>query len=92
MALKRRLQDKDIAQELILESDFDTHISEDDISPPQSDSDEDRTDTECRDWTNTIQSRPSAPVIHKPNGLKQNEAPHINKDSSPLSIFIVFFS
>jgi hypothetical protein len=43
MALKRRLQDEDIAQELILESDSDAHISEDDISPPQSDGDEDRT-------------------------------------------------
>jgi hypothetical protein len=74
MALKRRLQDEDIAQELILESDSDAHISEDDISPPQSDSDEDRTDTGCRDWTNTIQSRPSVPVIHKftggPSGLR----------------------
>jgi hypothetical protein len=64
MELKRRLQDEDIAQELILESDSDGHISEDDISPPQSDTEQDRTDTGCRDWTNTIQSRPSAPVIH----------------------------
>jgi hypothetical protein len=58
MALKRRLQDEDTAQELILKSDSDAHISEDVISPLQSDSDteEDKTDTECRDWTNTIQS------------------------------------
>jgi hypothetical protein len=95
MALKRRLQDKDIAQELILESDSDTHISEYDISPPQSDSYEDRTDTGCTDWTNTIQSRPSAPVIHKftggPSGLIKNETPHINKDSLPLSVFMLFF-
>jgi hypothetical protein len=56
MALKRRLQDEETAQELILESDSDAHISEYDISPPQSDSDEDRTDTGCRDRTNTIQS------------------------------------
>jgi hypothetical protein len=93
IALKRRLQDEDIAQELILESD--AHISEDDISPPHSDSDEDRTDIGCRDWTNTIQSRPSAPVIHKftggPSWLRQNEEPHINKDSSPLSVFMLFF-
>jgi hypothetical protein len=99
MALKRRLQDKDIAQEVILESDSDIHISEDDISPPQSDNDtveNDRTDTGCRDWTNTRQSRPSAPVIHKftggPSGLRQNEAPHINKDSSLLSVFMLLFS
>jgi hypothetical protein len=58
VALKRRLQDEDIAQELILESDSDAHLSEDDISPLQSESDteEDKTDTECRDWTNTTQS------------------------------------
>jgi hypothetical protein len=70
-------------------------MSEDDISPPQSDSDEDRTGTGCRDCTNTIQSRPSAPVIHKftggPSGLRQNEAPHVNKDSLPLSVFMLFF-
>jgi hypothetical protein len=84
MALKRRLQDDDIAQELILESDSDAHIAEDEISPPQSDNDteeDDRTDTGCRDWTNTTQSRPSAPVTHKftgrPSGLRQNDAPHI---------------
>jgi hypothetical protein len=29
MALKRRLQDEDIAQELILDSDSDAHTSED---------------------------------------------------------------
>jgi hypothetical protein len=34
MAFKRRLQYEDIAQELILESDSDAYISEDDISPP----------------------------------------------------------
>jgi hypothetical protein len=92
MALKRRLQDEDIAQELILESDSDAYISENDISPPQSDSDEDRRDTGCRDWTNTIQSQPSAPVIHKfTGGWRQNEAPHINKDSLLLSVFMHFF-
>jgi hypothetical protein len=51
MALKRRLQDEDMAQELILDSDSDAHISEYDISP-QSDSDteeDDRKDTGCRD-------------------------------------------
>jgi hypothetical protein len=33
MALKKRLQDKDIAQELILDSDSDDHTSEDKTSP-----------------------------------------------------------
>jgi hypothetical protein len=86
MGLKRRLQDKDIAQELILDSVSDAHISEDDISP-QSDSDtedNDRKDTGCRDWTDTTQSQPFAPVVHKftggLSGFRQNEAPHINKE------------
>jgi hypothetical protein len=55
MALKRRLQG-DIAQEMILESDSDAHVSEEEISLPQSDTEEDRTDTGCRDWSNTRQS------------------------------------
>jgi hypothetical protein len=71
MELKRRLQDEDIAQKLILESDSDGHISEDDAYPPQSDTEEDRTDTGCRDWTNTRQSRPPASVIHKFTGGAQ---------------------
>jgi hypothetical protein len=97
MALKGRLQDEDIAQELILDTDSEAHISEDDISP-QSDSDteeDDRTDTGYRDWTDTSQSRSSSPVIHKftgkLSGLRQNKAFHINKDSSPLSMFMLFF-
>jgi hypothetical protein len=53
MALQRRPQDKDIAQEFILDSD--THTSEDeDISPPWSDSankGEDRTDAGYMQWT-----------------------------------------
>jgi hypothetical protein len=36
MALKRKLQDKDTAQEVILDSDSDAYTTEDeDISPPQ---------------------------------------------------------
>jgi hypothetical protein len=94
MALNRRLQDEDIAKELILESVSDAYISEDDISP-QRDSGEDRTDTGCRDWTNTIQSRTFAPVIHKftggPTGFRQNEAPHINKDFATERFHALFF-
>jgi hypothetical protein len=59
MALKRRLQNEEIAQELILDTDSEAHISEDDVSPPQSGSDtqEDvRTGTGCRDWTDTTHS------------------------------------
>jgi hypothetical protein len=63
LALKRTFQVGDIAQELILDSD--AHTSEnDDIFPPQSDSDyngDDRTETGCTEWTDTTQSRPSVP-------------------------------
>jgi hypothetical protein len=90
MALKRSLQE-DIAQQLILDTDSEAHMSKDDISPPQSDSDteeDNKIDTGCRDWTDTTHSRPSASVIHKftegPSELRQNEAP-------PLSVFMLFF-
>jgi hypothetical protein len=53
MALKRRLQDKDIAQEMI--SDID---SKDDISPPQSDS-----DTEDDNRTDALAE--TGPTLHK---------------------------
>jgi hypothetical protein len=61
MALKRRLQDKHIAQELILDSD--THISEDDISP-QSDSDTEEDDRK-------IQAAKTGPTLHDLDLLHQ---------------------
>jgi hypothetical protein len=95
--LKRKLKNKDIAQELILDSDSDVYISYDDISS-QSDSgseEDSRTDTGCRDCTDTRQSWNSALVVHKftekPSGLRQNEAPNIHKYSSSLSIVMLFF-
>jgi hypothetical protein len=83
-ASKRRLQDKDMAQELIL--DFDAHRSEDeDISPPQSDSDneeDDRTETGRALWPDSSQFCSSALVIHRftggPSGLRQNDARNVN--------------
>jgi hypothetical protein len=96
MALKRRLQGEDIAQKLILDSD--NHISDYDIPFSQSDSDaeeDDRTDTGCRDWINSRQSQHSAPVVHKftggPSGLTKNKVHYVNKDCSPLSIFMLIF-
>jgi hypothetical protein len=59
MALKRRLQNKHIAQVMTSDSDIDTLKSEGDISPFQSDNDteeDDRIYTGCRDWTGTRQS------------------------------------
>ena len=31
------------------------------------------------------------PFVGPTNGLKNSEAPHINKDSSPLAVFMLFF-
>jgi hypothetical protein len=98
IASERRLKDEDIAQELILDSGSDAHTNEDEISPPQSHSDnkgDDRTETGCTQWTDSTQSQPSVPVIHRftgdPSGLRQKKAHDINKDSSPLSIFMLLF-
>jgi hypothetical protein len=63
------------------------HTSEDeDISPFQSDSDnegEEMAETGYRQWTYTTHSQPSAPVIHRftegLSGLIQNKAPNIKK-------------
>jgi hypothetical protein len=73
-------------------------MSEDDICFPPSGSaieDDDKVDTGCRDWTDTRQSQHSASVVHKFTGwlsvLQQNKAPHINKESTPVSIFMLFF-
>jgi hypothetical protein len=92
IASKRRFQDEDIAQELILDSD--AHTSEVDISAPQSDGDnkkDDKTETGWTEWIDSTQSRLSVPILHRftggPSGLRQNEAPNINKDTFPLRVF-----
>jgi len=45
--------------------------------------------------TGTTNCRSTVPVVHKlqggPIGLRQKEAPHIDKDSSQLRIFMLFF-
>jgi hypothetical protein len=83
---------------LILDAVSDAQISEVDISPPQSDSDNeenDRTETSCTEWSDTTQSQHSVPMIQKftagPSGLRKNKVPRINKDSFPLSVFMLFF-
>jgi len=32
------------------------------------------------------------PFVGPPKGMKKSEAPHINKDSSPLSVLMLFFT
>jgi hypothetical protein len=43
-----------------------------------------------------LQSQANQPHVHQytggDRGKKQNEAPHINKDSSPLSVFMLYFA
>ena len=79
--------------ELVSEQDSDTHIYQkmEDISAQ---SDSDTTNKNFTKWTvNT--NCPTAPLVHKftgsPSGLRQTEEAHNNKDSSPLSIFVLFF-
>jgi hypothetical protein len=54
MSLRRRLQDEDVAQELILDSDSDAQIS-----PPQRNSDTEqgyRAETQTAQWIDSAQS------------------------------------
>jgi hypothetical protein len=85
MSAKRTVADKDIAQELFLDSD-----SEDELTSHDSDSDQDDTQ-----WTDNKRPRRGAPVIHRftwgPSGMRQNQAPTVNKHSTPLSVFMLFF-
>jgi hypothetical protein len=67
------------------------------ISPPESDSDKEghnKTDTGCTQQTDITHSR-SVPVIHKFRGVTvgwdKKRHPYINKDSSPLTISMLFF-
>jgi hypothetical protein len=79
MSAKRRtMEDEDITQELFLDSDL-----EDKLISHYNDSDSDQ-DTQ---WTGNKQFHCGAPVIHRftggPSGIHQNQAPTINKDSTP---------
>jgi hypothetical protein len=99
---KRTLEEEDIAQELFLDSDSDAHDSEDELWSPDSVSDHDSDRESDRDgtrpgdaqWTNTRSWR-GAPIIHRftgdPSGLRQSQAPTVNKHSTPLSVFMLFF-
>jgi hypothetical protein len=60
-----------------------------------SDSDQDESQQGNTQWTENIQSRHGAPVIHRftggPSGIHYNAAPTINKDSTYLNVFTLFF-
>jgi hypothetical protein len=87
-----------IEQELILETDSDKAISSD----SESELDEDTVETDNNNMSGSqanIWSRPQHPwnsggvhpFIGVLSGLKIQEAPHENEDSSPIAIFILFF-
>jgi hypothetical protein len=46
-------------------------------------------------WTNYRQSQPGAPAVQRftgdPGGVRQKEAPTVNKDLTPLSILMLCF-
>jgi hypothetical protein len=79
---------------LILESESDAHSSED-VSAQSDSNTGDTTDTDFTQRTDNTYCWPTVPVVPKfiggSCGLQQTEAPHINKDSSPLSVFMHFF-
>jgi hypothetical protein len=81
--------------ELILESDSDAHSSEDEDISPQSISDRgNTTDTKTTQWTDNTNCQLTVPVVYQftqgPSGLQQTEAPHINKESSPPRVFMLY--
>lgn len=91
---RRNFTDRGIT-ELILESNSDTHSSEDEEISVQSDSDtgDNTIDTNFTQWTDNTNC-PTVPIMHKftggPSGLQQTGT-HNNKDSSSPSIFMFFF-
>jgi hypothetical protein len=92
MALNRRLQNKDTAQELILDSDSDAHVSQGGICPYQSTSDskgDDRTDTQ---WTDSTQFLHFEPVIHKFTGGSSAQGTQYKHKLFPTGHFMLLFS
>ena len=96
MTSNRKL-DQSTAQELILDTDFHTHSSDDqNISSSQKDEneEEDITDTDNTYWTDSILSTSctcSSHITWNPFVLWQNKAPHITTHSTSLSILMYFF-
>jgi hypothetical protein len=93
MANKTRLHDVHILQELLLHSDCDASATASDSaasheSESSSDSDVDR-QMDKPQWTVNRIRRPSAPVIHRFTG--GSSALRLGKDSTPLSVFMLFF-
>lgn len=81
------------AQELVLDSSlWFPHVWRQRCFFSDSNNKEDTTETE-NGWTDITQSQP-APVIHRftgiPSGLRQYDALNVNKDSPPLSVFMLF--
>jgi hypothetical protein len=67
MDTKWKLQEQDTAQGLILDTDSNKQLSEEDISPCDINTDSDKADTiqtDSTQWTGCTQTQPSAPVIH----------------------------
>jgi hypothetical protein len=76
-----------------LDSDSDTYLRK--ALPYVSDSNQEQAQNDNTKWTNNKQCRCGVPVIHRftgdPGRIRQNKAPAINKDLTPLSFFILNF-
>jgi hypothetical protein len=90
MSAKRRrtMEDEDVAQELLLDSSSEGENM-------SYDSDQDESQQDNTEWRENMQSGHGAPVIQRftggSSGICHNAAPTINKDSTPLSVFMLFF-
>jgi hypothetical protein len=78
MALKRRLQDEDVAQQLILGSDPDVHVS-DDISPRHLKGRQNRHKLQGLDRHFAVRTSGTCDeqIYSELNAVRQNEATHI---------------
>jgi hypothetical protein len=101
MARRRILRDEDIESELICDTDSDEYFEdslseedEDDFADEQQPPPPIQQQRQNTKWG--LQSQANQPHVHQyaggDRGKKHNEAPHINKDSSPLSVFMLYFA
>jgi len=82
VARRKNVSDPDFTV-LVLESNSDSHLSEDEDISAQSDS-----DTNCTHWTDNTKCQPTAPAIHRctkgPSGVQQTDPPFINNTLAQL--------
>jgi hypothetical protein len=93
MASKRLLEEEQITQELYLHSDSDEALTSGDSDQTDSDTEVDRQNDRSK-WN--AGTKPTVPLVHRftgcPSVLRLYEAPHIGKESTAISVFMLFFA